>query len=420
MRKILSISRLSFLQARRNKVFMFMACLMFALVTFLPFMVTSDGTLKGKVVVLIKYSFMFSSFFLFLGALWLSVYTFREEYLKKTFMTLYTKPVAKATVLLGKFIGVYAFTGLLFVLTCGILVGNILLITKDASPEDKRKIAREVLSGRSVLVQNTKDAEIKPQNKVQFIFNLPASYRTGHDVFIRFRMYVSDTHNVGNAIAYVTGQWKLKDADYKVERKFRNNHFNEIIIPAKYIENNQFTLLYTNVSSNPVVFFADNIEIMAETERFLISFLKIIVLKLLVLALFTAFGVFTASYMTFVPAVFVSISFYFISNSVSFLKVVLAKAVILDDGKCDHCHVHHGAEHVEPSLFDNILRTVIKGVVYIFPDIEKLDKIDFLVAAKAITFNQALYSANILLFYTVVFLSLGVILLSCRSDYVAN
>lgn len=419
MRKLLAITRLTLWQAQRNKVFIFMAFLMFAFLVFLPFMITSDGTLKGKTVVLINYSFMFSSFFLFLGAIWLSVYTFREEYMKKTFMTLYVKPLAKTTILLGKFLGVYVFTGFLFLLACGILVGNIFMITSKASAEDKVIIAREVLSGRSVLVKNTKDIEIKPQQKSEFLFDLPKNYQNTHDVFVRFRFYVADTHRVGNSIPYVSSTWSVKGTDYIIEKKFSNNDFNEIIIPAKYIKNNQIPLIYTNISTNPVVFFADNIEIMAETERFYVSLAKLIFIKMLILALFAAFGIFAASYMTFVPAVFVSISFYFIANSVSFLKVVLSKAVILDHGECAHCHVQHEGP-VEPSILEDCLRVLLKGVVYIFPDIESLDKVDFLVAAKAIALGQMLNSANILLLYTAVFLSLGAILFVYRGDYVAN
>lgn len=420
MRKLISITKLALAQSLRNKVFMFMSLIMLALVGVLPFAVTSDGTLKGKIVVLIEYSLLFGSFFLFLGSIWLSICSVREEYIKKTFYTLFTKPVTKRTILLGKFLGVYVHTALLFVLCAGILLGNIFLLTKDATDEEMNVIKSEVLSGRSVLAVNQDNIEIKPQQKKHFKFDISELYIDGSDVFIRFRFYLSDVEHIRKMYPYVSGVWTLVGSDYEVKRKFHNKNFNEIVIPAKYIENGKFELKYENISSNAIVFFSENIEIMAQTDSFYRSFGKIFSLKLLILALFTAFGIFVSSYMTFVPAVFVGVSFYFVSNAVSFLKSILAKAVILGPAVCDHCHETHGHAGdapVEPGLFDNILRIIIKGIVYIFPDIDNLDKVDFLAAAKAVSNADVITSVKTIAIYTGFFLILAFIILSFAGDY---
>lgn len=416
MRRLISIIKLAVAQSLRNKVFMFMSFVMLALLAVLPFAITSDGTLKGKIVVLIEYSFFFSSFFLFLGAIWLSVCSVREEYIKKTFYNLFTKPVTKRTILLGKFLGVYIYTAVLFVLCAGILLGNIFWLTKGAGADDQKVIKSEVLSGRSILAVNEDNIEVKAKNIKHFKFDISALYQAGSNVFIRFRFYLSDVEHARKLYPYVSGVWTLVGSDYKINRKFHNKNFNEIVIPAKYIQNGKFELKYENISSNSIVFFSENIEIMAQTDSFYQSFGKIFLLKLLILALFAAFGVFVASYMTFVPAIFVGVSFYFVSNSVSFLKNILEKAVILGPAVCDHCHEAHGAP-IEPGFFDNMLRILIKGIVLVFPDIANLDKVDFLAAAKAVNSLDVATCVKIIFVYIALFLIAGFIILSFAGDY---
>lgn len=419
MKKILSIISITICQSKRNKIFVFMMLIMLGLITMLPSMITSDGTLKGKTVILMEYSLMFSSFFLFLGAIWLSLCAVREEYIKKTFMTLFTKPVSKATLLLGKFLGVYIFTGSIFVLCCGILLGNMFFITHKATEDELKIIKSEVLCGRSVLALNEENTEIKPGTQKEFLFDLSSQYISGSDVFIRFRFYLSNVESTSQMHPYVTGDWMLKGTDYNIKRKFHNNNFNEIVIPGKYVKDGKLELIYSNVSANPLVFFSDNIEVMAQTDSFYISFAKVFLLKFMILGLFVAFGSFISSYMSFVPAAFVGFSFYFISNSVSFLKSILEKAVILGGDACPHCHVAHDT-HTEPGVFDNILRFIIEGVVHIFPDIDNLDKVDLLIEAKAISYTDIKLCATVIAIYTVVFLIVGMIILTFKGDYLAK
>ena len=104
--QVWTIARHSLVQAFRMKIAVVLIVFMLIMVPSLPFLLQSDNTHEGLLRMLITYQIYLISFLLGVLTLFLSAITLNTEIKNQHIFLLDPKPVARGTLLLGKWCGV--------------------------------------------------------------------------------------------------------------------------------------------------------------------------------------------------------------------------------------------------------------------------------------------------------------------------
>ncbi|MBN2302066.1 MAG: ABC transporter permease [Lentisphaerae bacterium] len=161
MSKILNIARLTFRDAVRSKFVGFMIIILILLIGILAVSIKGDGTLVGRLKILLNYTLNISGFFLGLMTLWISCGSVSREIENKQIYLLAVKPVYSAQIWLGKWLGLLLVNITLLAITVFIIYAATLWCkqVQGVTPDDIERAQNEVLIARRQTLPLAKDLD---------------------------------------------------------------------------------------------------------------------------------------------------------------------------------------------------------------------------------------------------------------------
>lgn len=321
----------------------------------------------GQVQISLTYSLGVVTALVSVATLWLSCASLSREIESYELHLVLTKPVPRFTVLVGKWLGVFAMNASLFLLAATIVFGLVHWRTSrgDFSEQEMSRLRNEVLVGRRVYLPDRPDyrqltakeferrkkekklpeayvpdmikAEILRQLKARAA-EVPAGYTrawrytgvkpTGPEqpVYLRYRMYIGTTMSLSEQ-RQVEGLWAIQDptADKPdsfsiLPQKVMTGHYHEIPFPGRLVAKDGTVLVtYTNQDSqkSSVMFQeADGPEMLIAATSFVANYARSVFLVLLQLAFLAVLGCVVGSLFSTPVAVFVAASYLVIGLTV--------------------------------------------------------------------------------------------------------
>lgn len=153
----------------RSRVFLLLFGLLGLAIVLLPNTVAGDGTALAYIQVSLKYSLGAVSLILATSTLWLSCFTLAGDLESYQLHLITVKPISRVTVWLGKCVGVLLVHGVLLVLATALVYGFVQwqFQRRPFGPEERQRIAQEVLVGRRVCMPEAPDLERQIEEEYQ-------------------------------------------------------------------------------------------------------------------------------------------------------------------------------------------------------------------------------------------------------------
>ncbi|MCF7855804.1 MAG: ABC transporter permease [Candidatus Pacebacteria bacterium] len=150
MRAFFAITKQTIRASLRSKVFHVLLLINLAAVILLPLTVSSDGTAAGQFQVSLTYSLNAVRALLSLAAVWLGCTALSREIESYNLHLVLTKPTRVWQLWLGKWAGVFAMTGFLYILSAAVVYALLFVSFNSGqySTEELREARNEVLVGR--------------------------------------------------------------------------------------------------------------------------------------------------------------------------------------------------------------------------------------------------------------------------------
>jgi hypothetical protein len=267
MRKILAIAVIAVRSAARSKVVLCLLALLLLTLFGLPLTLKGDGTPAGYVHLLLNYTLNMLFVLLTLTSLWAGCAAISTEIQDRQMHLLVTKPVRRAQIWAGKWLGLLAVNALLLTLAGIITYGMLRWQTRPArlSPQDQAVLANQILTARQAvsalppqppadlsaviarLEKQSAAGQIHPEQlraqaedmvRLQRLSVAPGASRTfrfrvahnrvgGRPLFLRLRLEAS-----APTASRVAGAWTAPAApEFRVQREFKTGQPVWIEIP---------------------------------------------------------------------------------------------------------------------------------------------------------------------------------------------
>lgn len=340
MRAFSAILRQTVRGAFRSKVFYVLLALNLLAVILLPLTLAADGTATGEFQVTLTYSLKAVLTLLSLGALWLGCTTVAREIEAHNLHLVLTKPAPPWVVWCGKWAGVFAVTGSIFLISAAAVYGLVFLNFNysDYTQDELVQARDEVLVGRREFQPDRPDFRAiaeqryermradgrlsrghEPQAAVRELerqirarstevpyggsrtwrFSNVRVPRNADRVHLRYRMYVASTSDEKQR--FTTGTWYVVNPTAarenqigRLRRHMMSGNFQEFYFPASLVgDDNVVYIQYTNedVGGEPVIFQAeDGPALLLRVTGFANNYARGVVLSLLQLGLLGALG----------------------------------------------------------------------------------------------------------------------------------
>ncbi|GEM_PF-6989912 len=264
MHTLTAIIKLTLIEFVRRRIPLVMGLFFLVMVYAIPYIVIGDGTVKGNFQLILTYTLGFTTFFLAVFNMFLSVNVLRKDWRDKVLFVLDSKPVARYQVLLGKFIGLCILNAFLLAIVYGFTLFNINSLERDYQkqaslnkhldlmPGDLSDAKATVLSARSPLKpllnkmivkyqkERKKTISIKSGKWFHWQFKPEEVSKDVKSYTLRYKFYTSSTTDTYKVRAtWIIGN-PTKDGGFI--RLITNNSVNlyhELKIPAKLFKKDE-------------------------------------------------------------------------------------------------------------------------------------------------------------------------------------
>ncbi|MBL8877800.1 MAG: ABC transporter permease [Phycisphaerales bacterium] len=169
MTPIWAITRLTIREGLRMRIVLVFVIAMVFIVLRLPFALTGDDTVAGRLQTFLDYSMSAVSILLSLATIFLACATLTSEFKTNTLHLVVTKPVTRFQVLVGKWLGIFLLNALLLVL-CGFAIYGLALFIRER-PEtfrrDRLKVRDVLWTARAAAKPVTPDFRTTAEQDIQ-------------------------------------------------------------------------------------------------------------------------------------------------------------------------------------------------------------------------------------------------------------
>jgi hypothetical protein len=416
--QVWTIARQSLVQAIRMKVAVVLVVFMAIMVPSLPFLLKSDNTYEGLLRMVITYSLYLITFLLGVLTLFLSAITLNTEIKYQHIYLLDPKPMARGTLLLGKWCGVMLINLILLTAMLGGTYGLVKFLAakmKAKSPKGYDIVRWEVLSARQIAtpplpslddqvkkeVQSIKDNQLVPEGKSdawvekivrQRLERRAWTVQTGEvkkwtvsgipipkandAVVIRFRHYA----DAQLADPSLPGRFAVNEGGQPstwVEEPFSIAKPHSFGVPAAEVKpDGTLEITYQNKyaprnqGDPPAVTaafpFEDGIQVLYTAATFGENVARAGAVIFTRLAFIAIVGVWASTFLSFPVAVLLSLVVFMIGYMADFINTDLIGQMYI-----------FGTSMVPPwwplNPLDNAIRNILKGFFMVFPNFNKYD-----------------------------------------------
>lgn len=323
----------------------------------LPFLLRSDGTLKGQLQLTFTYSISVLFMMLSLLTVFLATKSFTSEIKYKQYYLLDCKPVARWQFFLGKWLGLVVLNLLLLVVLGGTIFGlSLITISSQREQRLKEHMDAELLTayrglrpysnlsqldkivsaeyermkqeGRIPLDASENAVKQELEKVLQFrehlvpvgfqrkwIFKgIPATLRQNSEQYLKLRYKVFTAQTAYGAMCKFIWQVGRGEHGYSFQSKVKIGEFVEHTIPVEVIDDSnvvEIRFLHNDTSAGYVYFPVENgIELLYPAGKFFGNYCRGLLLIFITLCFMAVLALFTSTFLTFPVATL--LSFYLI------------------------------------------------------------------------------------------------------------
>lgn len=353
MRSVLAIAMLTVRSAFRSRAMLCLAVALVGVLFGLPKVIKADGTAAGEVRLMLQYVTALSFFIIGMAILWLGCGAVSEEIRDKQIHLLAVKPVRRAGIWAGKWVGL-CMLGLMLAVFTGLTVwaGVRWRASRGDMPEEDRALlVQEILVGRSRVLPERRDITREVEERLRTLLQQGVlapefprdraeklmrreilSHECSVDVggtrvwrFDRGKSPGSCTdamlrvkfHRMVRERAPAAGKWMVTTDDGKLiaTSEMRNNvsGLYSFSLPVSLGAVRRFTVTFVNApekESCPVLFNTETggVELLAKESSFEMNLARTVLVLFGYLVLVAALGVTTGSCFSFGVGAFTGIS----------------------------------------------------------------------------------------------------------------
>jgi hypothetical protein len=423
MNRILTMARLTWKSAFRYRLFWVMAVLLVAAVVGLPLILQDDGTAKGLTQIVLTYTLSAITVLLGFATLWLSCGTLARDVEEGQMQVVSIKPIARWQIWLGKWAGILALNATLLALS-GASVYLLLQWRSQRLPAEQQRILQEEifvaraaarerppdlkpeierltalwhkqnpsatlapedvkeLNNRIAAQARSEVEEVPPQYSKLWVINLsslPPRVRQ-EPMQLRFMLHVADP----NPAATYQMVWRVGPTNAPAqffEETLPPDSFQEITVPPLLDANGNLCVACGNLNDTSLFFPMENgFEVLYRESSFGINFARGLAVILCWLALLSAVGLASASFLSFPVASFCSLAVLLVGLSTGTLSAVQEQKSIFEFSS--------DKPGVAKKVIDSIAVPVFTAALKIINLVEGFSPVDSLSTGHSITWGQ--------------------------------
>ncbi len=426
-RALLAVALLTVKAAFRYKLVVVLLAILVAAVFALPLIIKHDGTATGFSQILLAYTLTAITTLLGFSSLWLACGTLARDIEDMSLFLVVVKPIPRWQVWLGKWLGIMVLnTGMVAV--AGTIVYGLLHVRAAQLPEAQlAKLRNEILVAREPMRAQPIDltaeterefekrrrdptvAQMNPDfvrkqvraqlegrlqavapgqfRPVPFDFNLGPGARErfkGRTLYVRVKFFTPEY--VGLDASFDHG-WEVGNGRQVRPVRFSNNFGpdvpSEFEIPGELLEpDGSLSLRYANLGKLTVVFPPDEgIQVLCPEAPFAVNFARGLCVILAWLGLLTAIGLFSASFLSFPVASFLSLGLLVIGLSSGTLKQVVEQGGVMG--------INHETGMVSKESIINRAAVQVYGSAYwVLNQVSSFSPVDALATGRSITWAE--------------------------------
>ncbi|HBA83116.1 MAG TPA: hypothetical protein DCZ95_03385 [Verrucomicrobia bacterium] len=397
MKRILAIASIAVRNAIRSKVVLILLAFLLLAILGLPLTIKDDGTVAGRVRLVLSYTLGAAEFILALATLWAGCSAISNEIDEKQIHLIVTKPVRHAQIWLGKWLGLM-FVNAALLLVAGVAAYALLLWSlrpERLSDSDRKILAEQILIARKPCEVDTIDVApqarrelesrqaqgqipanvppdvayqaihqtllsqayiIPPGQKHTWTFHLPNTHQEEHPLLVRFRFSSSMIGPAPTHVRWLAGPPSQPDR-FRLEQENIPGPLYTLTIPHQVPDRGQpFLLTYENIHPEPVTIVfhpQDGLQLLAYAGSFATNYVRALLIVLFHLGLLTALGVTAGSLFSMPVASFVSIFVLILLGMSRLIQGIATQTTLL---------APVGESGQAPHLWIILLRAIYKGL----------------------------------------------------------
>lgn len=427
IRPVFAITLLTLKAAFRYRLVVVLLTLLVGAVFALPSIIRHDGTATGFSQILLAYTLTAITTLLGFATLWLACGTLARDIEDMALFLVAVKPIPRWQIWLGKWLGIMILNAGMVAVSGAIVYGLLHLRANQLPPAQLAKLQSEILVAREsvpALVANI-DADVEQEYErrrrdatvaamdplfvrkqvraqlegrlqavppgqfrpLPFIFDLgPDARERFKDKAIFLRVQFFTPEYVGMDASFDHG-WEVGGSRERPPIRFSNNFGPEIAsefaIPADQIdEDGRITLRYANLGGLTVIFpLGQGMQVLCPEASFAVNFARGLVIILCWLGLLAAVGLFSASFLSFPVASFVSIALLVVGLSSGTLKQVVEQGGIVG------MNTETGLV-TEPTLVNRAAVFIYGSAYWLLNQISSFSPVDALATGRSITWFE--------------------------------
>ena len=422
MQRILAITKLTWKAAFRFRLFWVLSGVLLISVVLLPLLLKDDGTARGFTQILLTYTLTVITALLGFSTLWLACGTLAREVEDGQMQMVAVKPIARWQIWVGKWLGLLSLNATLLALAGGSVFALLQWRSQHLPPDQQKILRNEIFVARGALRQPMPDLEadlerifqqriketpvpveqqswVREQLRAQLIAGtqiVPPGYgRRWHidlgwraarlreePLFLRIKFHTAST----NMTATYVGRWQIgvpgKTPVWGGEMSQAADTFYEFPIPpGLFDETGRLTIEFVNQNDVPLLFpMEDGFEVLYREGGFGLNFARGLLLILAWMALLSALGLASGSFLSFPVAAFVSASLLVVFLSGGTLSSIVAEGTL--------AAADHETGEVRPTWFDKGLIGFYRALLFVVNLVEKFSPIDSLSTGRSIGWGQ--------------------------------
>lgn len=375
-RAFVGVVLLTLKAAFRFRLVLVLVSLLVSAVFLLPAILKHDGTASGFTQILLSYTLTTITALLGFATLWLACGTLARDIDDFTLLSVVVKPIPRWQIWLAKWTGIMLLNAGLIALSGTIVYGLMMARARQLPAAEQRKLRNEVLVSRVSFRAPTPDISDRVemvfkerinqpgvrelgegfvrkqireqlqsalmatppgyQRPLPWVFDLGPDAKArfaGRPLYLRVRFYIPNTEYAGTSATW-NHVWFIGDEGQKIigiENSFGSETPTEFPIPSEQIrDDGKLFVHYGNGSTYTVLIPPENgIEVLAPTGGFAGNFVRGLLVIFCWLGLLAAVGLFSASFLQFNVAAFVSLALLVVGLSGGTLKSVVDQGGII-------------------------------------------------------------------------------------------
>jgi len=447
-RRILAVASQTVKQAVRSRALSSLTLLLIAVLLSIPFLIRGDGTLAGRLQIVIEYSLAAAMTLLSVTTLWAAAGTVATEIEERPLFLVLSKPVSRLELWAGKWMAIVGLDAILLALTGGIVAAMVFHIVHSAPPgsPERESVVRDLLTAREATspdlstltrapaaeaeeaaADETTDEEdapaaapaapdrhailaactVAPNRSLSLVF-APRALAPAAGLSLAFKFASSRPERVPVLCA-----WTFTGADGRTTVIATTNTPGlryTLPVPSPAIVDGKLNVTFSNLGGripSTVVFdpTAGGLELLVPQGGFLGNLSKGLMIALLRLSLIAAIGVSAGCLLSVPVAVFLSLFVLILLASSGYVQHVSATGVF---------YVPHEGPMPEQGLPDRLTLRLFEAINAVTAPLLDLDGLPLLERGRWIGGALVGQAAKVLLLYTAVVAAVGVLLFQRR------